>query len=98
MALRLFVIALLNSSACIMLWSRFYNLCQYIPLVATHQELWKLVLSLFFTGKTSRLRLEMNGRCLKKPAVSDFRAGLLLLPDLFKKEDPFGGRLLYSYT
>lgn len=40
----------------------------------------------------------MNGRCLKKPTVSDFRAGLLLLLDLFQKEDTFGGKVLYSQT
>lgn len=40
----------------------------------------------------------MNGRCLKKPAVSDFRAVLLLLHDLLKKEDTFGGRVPYSQT
>lgn len=98
MALRLFVIAFLNSSAYIVLWNRFYNACQYTPLLAAHQELWELVLSWFFSGKTSRLRLEMNGRCLKKPTVSDFRAGLLLLLDLFQKEDTFGGKVLYSQT
>lgn len=53
--------------AYIMLWSKFCNLCQYTPLLAAHQELWELVLSWVFTGKISRLRLEMNGRCLKKP-------------------------------
>ena len=37
------------------------------------------------------------GEVLKKPAVSDFRDVLLLLPDLFKK-DTSGGRVLYSQT
>lgn len=40
----------------------------------------------------------MNRRCLKIPAVSDFRGVLLLLPYLFKKEDIFGDRVLYSQT
>lgn len=65
MAPGLFVIAFVNSSAYIVLWNRFCNACQYTPLLAAHQELWELVLSWFFSGKTSRLRLEMNGRCLK---------------------------------
>lgn len=64
MTLRLFVI--LNSFTYIMLWSRFYNLCQYTPLLTAHQELQKLVLSWSFREKMSRLRLEMNVRCLKK--------------------------------
>lgn len=98
MALRLFVTDFLNSSTYVMLWSRFYHLCQYAPLLAAHQELRELVLSWFLSGKTSRLRLEMNGRCFKKNAVSDVGAVLLPLPDLFKKEDTFGGRVLYSQT
>lgn len=34
----------------------------------------------------------------KKGAISYFSAVLLLLPDLFKKEDTFGGRVLHSQT
>lgn len=85
MTLRLFVI--LNSFTYIMLWSRFYNLCQYTPLLTAHQELQKLVLSWSFREKMSRLRLEMNVRCLKKnlPPLSS-ELFLLLLSALFKKK------------
>lgn len=94
MTLRLFVI--LNSFTYIMLWSRFYNLCQYTPLLTAHQELQKLVLSWSFREKMSRLRLEMNVRCLKKKlATSDFRVVFVVTVCSFQKEGAFGGGIFY---